>query len=192
MRDNWCIGFTDRYTIGVWVGNASGEPMHEVSGVSGAAPIWHTLVARLHERRPSKAPARPAGVVATRIAFEADREAPRDELFLAGTEQSRQRDSAQLAPQRSFGITSPRDGSRYALDPDIPPAAQQIRFEGERGTWVLDGRRVGQGASLAWAPWPGRHELSLIGPGGRVLQTVRFEVRGAVLRSAAVRRDSGP
>ena len=29
MRDNWCVGFTDRYTVGVWVGNASGEPMHE-------------------------------------------------------------------------------------------------------------------------------------------------------------------
>ncbi len=43
MRDNWCIGFTDRYTVGVWVGNASGEPMHDVSGVSGAAPVWQAL-----------------------------------------------------------------------------------------------------------------------------------------------------
>ena len=34
LRDNWCIGFTDRYTVGVWVGNASGAPMHQVSGVS--------------------------------------------------------------------------------------------------------------------------------------------------------------
>ena len=25
LRDNWCIGFTDRYTVGVWVGNASGD-----------------------------------------------------------------------------------------------------------------------------------------------------------------------
>ena len=40
MRDNWCIGFTSRYTVGVWVGNASGAPMHGVSGVSGAAPVW--------------------------------------------------------------------------------------------------------------------------------------------------------
>ena len=39
LRDNWCVGFTDRYTVGVWVGNASGEPMHEVSGVSGAAKM---------------------------------------------------------------------------------------------------------------------------------------------------------
>jgi len=191
LRDNWCVGFTDRYTVGVWVGNASGEPMHEVSGVSGAAPVWHTLVTRLHEGRPSRLPLRPAGVVVSHVAFDSHREAPRDEVFIAGTEQARQRDSSQLAPQRAFGITSPRDGSRYALDPDIPPAAQQIRFEGERGTWMLDGRRVGQGASLAWAPWPGRHELSLLGPGGRVLQTVRFEVRGAVVKAAAAARRSG-
>ena len=117
LRDNWCVGFTDRYTVGVWVGNASGEPMHDVSGVSGAAPVWHTLVARLHEGRPSRSPVRPAGVVVSHVAFESHREAPRDEVFIAGTEQARQRDSSQLAPQRAFGITSPRDGSRYALDP---------------------------------------------------------------------------
>ncbi len=41
MRDNWCIGWSQRYTVGVWVGNASGASMHDVSGVSGAAPVWH-------------------------------------------------------------------------------------------------------------------------------------------------------
>src|ERR1700733_5829075 len=51
MRDNWCVGFTDRYTVGVWVGNADGEAMHSVSGVSGAAPVWQTLVRWLHEGR---------------------------------------------------------------------------------------------------------------------------------------------
>ena len=191
LRDNWCIGFTDRYTVGVWVGNASGEAMHEVSGVSGAAPIWHEIVGALHAGQPSRAPARPAGVLSQRVAFEADREPPREELFLAGTEQARQRETAQLAPQRVFGITSPRDGSRFALDPDIPPAAQQIVFEGERGVWWLNGRRIGQGSALRWSPWPGRHQLELRDTHGRVLQSVRFEVRGATLRSAATPTRSG-
>ena len=56
MRDNWCVGFTDRYTIGVWVGNASGEAMHSVSGVSGAAPIWHVLAVALQAGGPSRPP----------------------------------------------------------------------------------------------------------------------------------------
>ena len=44
MRDNWCVGYTSRYTVGVWVGNFSGAPMHDVSGVTGAAPIWRDVV----------------------------------------------------------------------------------------------------------------------------------------------------
>jgi len=188
MRDNWCIGFTDRYTVGVWVGNASGAAMHEVSGVSGAAPVWQTLVAKLHAGRPSLAPKAPAGVTPRRVVFEAGREAPREELFLAGTGAATQRAGSQTQPRRPFGITSPRDGSLFAIDPDIPPAAQQITFEGERGIWMLDGRRLGQASSLAWSPWPGRHELVLLGRDGKTVQRVRFEVRGAGVKTVAAAR----
>ena len=38
MRDNWAIGYSQAYTVGVWVGNASGAPMWDVSGTTGAAP----------------------------------------------------------------------------------------------------------------------------------------------------------
>jgi penicillin-binding protein 1C len=183
MRDNWCIGFTDRYTIGVWVGNASGEPMHDVSGVSGAAPVWQALVRHLHAGTPSRGPVMPAAVVKVRTEFEADREPARNEVFVAGTEPARSDRGAhrlQLATGlQRFGIASPRDGSLFALDPDMPPTAQRITFEGERGTWVLDGKRIGAGESLRWAPWPGRHELTLLGRDGQPVQTVRFEVRGA-------------
>ena len=186
MRDNWCIGFTDRYTVGVWVGNASGEPMHGVSGISGAAPVWQALVKHLHESRPSLWPHAPAGVVAARVRFDAQREPARAEVFIAGTEQAQGRASAQVAGSepgsataQRFGITSPRDGSLFAIDPDMPPAAQRITFEGEPGTWVLDGKRLGAAARWSWAPWPGRHELKLLGRSGEVVQTVRFEVRGA-------------
>ena len=183
MRDNWCIGFTDRYTFGVWVGNASGEAMHGVSGVSGAAPVWQVLVAHLHAGRPSQAPRAPAGVIGTQVAFEAQREPPRDEFFIAGTEQALQRESAQVGTAQRFGITSPRDGSLFAIDPDIPQAAQRITFEGEHGTWVLDGKPLGASKKMAWAPWPGRHALRLVGRDGEVIETVRFEVRGTDVKT---------
>jgi penicillin-binding protein 1C len=86
MRDNWAIGFTDRYTVGVWVGNFSGEPMWDVSGVSGAPPIWQEVINRLHRGEPSRAPAPPPGVVVRRVRFDGELEAARDEYFLAGTE----------------------------------------------------------------------------------------------------------
>jgi hypothetical protein len=59
MRDNWCVGYSLRYTAGVWVGNFSGAPMHDVSGVTGAAPVWRELMAWLHRATPGRAPPRP-------------------------------------------------------------------------------------------------------------------------------------
>lgn len=50
FRDNWALGFTPEFTVGVWVGNFDGSPMHEVSGVSGAAPVLHEVFVQLHER----------------------------------------------------------------------------------------------------------------------------------------------
>lgn len=39
LRDAWAIGSNGRYTLGVWVGNAGGEPASFISGQSSAAPI---------------------------------------------------------------------------------------------------------------------------------------------------------
>ena len=47
-RDNWTIGYTTRYTVGVWVGNFDGEQMRGVSGVSGAGPIFTDIMTFLH------------------------------------------------------------------------------------------------------------------------------------------------
>jgi penicillin-binding protein 1C len=146
--------------------------------------VWQALVRHLHAGQPSRAPDDPVGVIRARAVFDAQHEPPRGELFIAGTEQPVQRRAAATA-EGGAGITSPRDGSLYALDPDIPPAAQRITFEGEPGSWVLDGRRLGSAPRWSWAPWPGRHRLDLLGRDGRVIQSVRFEVRGAVVKTAA-------
>lgn len=46
-RDAWAIGTTAEYTIGVWVGNASGEGRPGLTGVSAAAPILFGLFSLL-------------------------------------------------------------------------------------------------------------------------------------------------
>jgi penicillin-binding protein 1C len=89
MRDNWALGWSQRYTVGVWVGNASGAAMHDVSGTSGAAPIWAAVMQQLHARTPSRAPLPPAGLTAQRVSFGAQLEAARSEWFLPGTAQAR-------------------------------------------------------------------------------------------------------
>jgi penicillin-binding protein 1C len=50
FRDNWTLGFTPEFTVGVWVGNFDGSPMHEVSGVTGAGPILHDVFEHLHSQ----------------------------------------------------------------------------------------------------------------------------------------------
>ena len=41
FRDNWTVGYTTDFVMGVWAGNDDNSPMIDVSGISGAAPIWH-------------------------------------------------------------------------------------------------------------------------------------------------------
>ena len=177
MRDNWCIGFSSRYTVGVWVGNASGAPMHAVSGVSGAAPVWRELMAHLHAGTPSAAPPAPAGLVAQA-----------GEWFLVGTEPG-----VQAAVNRAgktmpaFGIQSPRNGSVIVLDPDIPRAAQQLVFEGAAGQWTVGGRIVGSGSVVHWSPRPGRFVLER--RSAEAIDRVVFEVRAAPRRGQRAQSD---
>src|SRR5579885_168503 len=41
FADNWTIGYTNDYVMGVWAGNNDNSPMINVIGVDGAGPIWH-------------------------------------------------------------------------------------------------------------------------------------------------------
>jgi penicillin-binding protein 1C len=63
FRDNWTIGFTPEFSVGVWVGNFNGEPMHEVSGVTGAGPILHGIFDHLHATRGTSWYATPPQIV---------------------------------------------------------------------------------------------------------------------------------
>ena len=47
-KDNWTLGYTTRYTVGVWVGNFDGSQMRQVSGVTGAGPIFTDIMMYLH------------------------------------------------------------------------------------------------------------------------------------------------
>ncbi|MCX7220550.1 MAG: penicillin-binding transpeptidase domain-containing protein [Burkholderiales bacterium] len=212
MRDNWCVGYSERYTVGVWVGNASGAPMWDVSGVTGAAPIWQEVMHYLHQHKLANLVANkldnklaakstpaatsptqlPAGVLAQAIVYEGALEAARTEYFLAGTEQSLI--SIAHPDQIRPLIVYPSAGMLVALDPDIPPERQRIRFAAQgvkQAAWLLDGKAPAKASagnqtnqtalSIDWMPWPGKHVLQLVDSQGKLLDQVKFEVRGAVV-----------
>ena len=180
MRDNWCIGFSPRYTVAVWIGNFEGDSMHDVSGVTGAAPVWAELMAALHRDLATTPPAPPAGVSATLTTFTPAVEAPRREWFLTGTSQELVRAAGdQDAIAR---ITSPANATVIALDPDIPSSLQRVRI-GATGAstdlrFRLNGALLGPAAGgILWKPVQGAHRLALEDVQGRIVDEVRFTVR---------------
>jgi len=178
MRDNWCVGFSEHYTVGVWVGNFSGSPMWHVSGVSGAAPLWLEIINCLHRNRPSRQGPPPPGLEQRQTRFP-DLHVVRQELYVDGTEATVVKASGKEAPRR---ITYPVDGMIMAIDPDIPASQQIVLFEAKAGQgnvlWKLDGKRLPDTQSPArWHPKAGKHKLALESVDGRVLESVEFEVR---------------
>lgn len=180
MRDNWCVGFTDRFTVAVWVGNLEGDSMRAVSGTSGAAPVWRDVMMALHAGNPGKPPKMPRGVEMRQVSLPGTREPPRREYFLAGTAQTEMAAAPQAA--RRPRITSPVSGSVYALDPDIPLDRQRlaVTVSGAVAGYrlILDKKPLGDAdAGQQILPRPGSHMLALVDPGGRMIDRVRFTVR---------------
>lgn len=91
-RDNWTIGYTPELAVGVWVGNADNEPMRRVSGVAGAAPIWHDFMEEVLKGRPVQEFVEPEGLVRVEVcSLSGKLPSPhcphrKTELFIAGTE----------------------------------------------------------------------------------------------------------
>jgi penicillin-binding protein 1C len=180
MRDNWCVGYSEKYTVGVWVGNFNGQSMWDVSGVSGAAPVWRDVMDYLHRSTASRAPKPPVGVVRQQVAYQPELESARGEWFIAGTESpliTLVRDD-----HRTPKILYPGDASILALDPDIPDVTQRVFFLAQGGQglrWQLDGEPLTQASTdYAWRPTPGQHQLALIDANANPIATTRFQVRG--------------
>lgn len=221
MRDNWCIGFSGRYTVGVWVGNADGQPMHDVSGVTGAAPVWRAVMDYLH-RQPDGRPVQTdalkmaAGVSQRAIHFEPAIEPPRTEWFLAETEQTTIKANSEMLANRPYdaaiskalnpstdeavernrpvSINYPGEGAIVAIDPELPLQQQRMVFKantpiGKGWQWLVDQQTVQMAhGKAAWFPMPGHHTLELQNQHQQTVDTVHFEVRGALLKASLPQR----
>jgi penicillin-binding protein 1C len=177
MRDNWCVGYSRHYTVGVWVGNFSGEPMQDVSGVTGAAPLWLEIMNFLHDEDAGPIVAPPDGLVRRPVGSGISSSM---EWFIAGTEPVPAPAAAEAA---GAWIAYPPSGAVFALDPDMPSGRQRIVFglhgRSEHLQWVLNGRVLGCAAApVSWVPVAGRYVLVLRDASGATLDSVRFQVRG--------------
>ncbi len=63
FHDNWTVGYTPDLVVGVWSGNTNYEPMRDVNGLSGAAPVWHQFMRTVLSGSPERTFERPPGLV---------------------------------------------------------------------------------------------------------------------------------
>ncbi len=142
-RDNWTLGFTPEFTVGVWAGNFDNTPMENVSGVTGAGPIFSDIFKQLHETFGTTWFEEPPNIVHAKIdprtGHRLDETAPlprvsRDDVFISGTE------------------------PKLAVESDYEPATGRAYIGQEYANWL------GQGNLWATGLLCLRPEATLTGP----------------------------
>lgn len=158
MRDNWCIGYTEQYTVGVWVGNLNGKAMWNVSGDTGAAPIWRAVMLKLHQDN-----------------------TPRPKIMALKRTQEFSSDTPEFT-KTITNIRYPIESEIVGLDPEIPAHLQKMHFEILAPTpgskLYLDNEFYSPSENIPlWAIMRGSHHLVLKNSEDNILDEVRFEVR---------------
>lgn len=153
MRDNWCVGFTSDYTVAVWVGNFNGDPMWNVSGMTGAAPIWRRLMLSIHRTPPHDQPP----------------------LYRPPAEKLPQPTLAR--------IRYPAKDMLIAIDPDIPTKDQKVPVEIENRqkgyVLYLNNKKIEESKTEGFVlkPQVGKQQLELRDAKGKTIDSVDFTVR---------------
>jgi penicillin-binding protein 1C len=204
-RDNWCLGFTEEFTVGVWVGNFQGKPMTGISGVTGAGPLWRQVMLLVHQNRPTRLPPWPPGLKRHTVCslsgalparggscpileeYFAPGTTPKDTCPLHGPQMAGVKSPPQTKPFLTLLVPAP--GAVYALDPDVPPELQVLPLKAKapgpvRGAaWKVNGKQLppeGVPLEARMNLKPGRHtvELAVWGDWGRAQTKAQFTVRG--------------
>ena len=125
FRDNWTVGYAPGLVVGVWVGNADNETMKEITGITGAAPIWRDVMEAALKGQPVQAFARPDGLVNVEVcALSGELPGPDCshrivEMFIVGTEP----DTVCQMHQRIEGVVYtilPPEAQAWARERNLP------------------------------------------------------------------------
>jgi penicillin-binding protein 1C len=154
--DQWCAGFSEKYTVAV---------------LNGGREVWEEILLNLHRNEPSQPPAPPPGL-----------QEHAGEWYLEGTGTEV---TVLPKAKAGVGsrITYPIDKSVIEIDPARPKEYARLFFQvvapGPDQNLYLDGKRLGRAHALQqWKPVTGRHSLELRDSRGQILHKVKFAVRG--------------
>jgi len=186
FRDNWTLGYTANFAVGVWVGNADGSAMRDVSGVDGAGPIWRDVMLATASTRTPSWPQRPAGIVEATVCSPVgllpgpDCPYPVRELFVAGTVPRQVESYYVRRPDGELAIVPPPAARAWALDAGLPLAGEQ-RAAAENSVRIVS---PASGSTLYLAPELTSQEVMLRATAGPGAQEITFRVNGVVAGTA--------
>lgn len=146
-KDNWTLGYTPSYVVGVWVGNNNGTPMNPViaSGVTGASPIWNKIMSYVLKGKPDEQPQKPDTVNAVTIdalfgGLPIDGQPTRVEYFIKGTE-----------PTGPSPVYQKKDDKTYYVVRENDPVSTdgQNRWQQGIDAWIKENHSA---ADYQWYP----------------------------------------
>ncbi|MEZ4371948.1 MAG: penicillin-binding protein 1C [Polyangiaceae bacterium] len=158
--DNWTVIVTPRFSVGVWVGNFDGEPLHGLLAMHGAAPLARAIALSL-----------PGG------GEPRWREVPPLKA------------STWSALARRPLLEQPSQGARFRIDPLLPRTALALELRatplpGLRARFQVDGKPLaGDRYRASWPLTPGDHvaRVELLDDRGRIVESSQdhdFHVEG--------------
>jgi penicillin-binding protein 1C len=180
-RDAWAVGFSENFTVGVWMGNLNRSSMREVSGAIGPALVLRSVFAELNRRRDTRGLYLSPQLISRPVCAETGKlAAPScptvNEWFLPDHEPAEvchrhvvEAGEPSALPPADPTITLPTPGLQMALDPRIPDSLEYFPFELNselplrKAEWLVDGEVVGtssrEGGRFLWRLDRGRHSV---------------------------------
>ena len=146
-RDNWTMGYTPSYVVGVWVGNNDNSAMNQAisSGITGASPIWYDIMTQVLKGKPNEPFQKPDDVTQVTIdstfgGLPFGSQPTRQEYFIKGTE-----------PTASSPVYQNKDGKTYYVIKENDPVSTdgQNRWQVGIDQWIKDNHSA---ADSQWYP----------------------------------------
>ena len=188
FRDNWTVGYTPRYTVGVWVGNFDATSMHNISGVTGCGPLFKDIMLLLENKKSEVKFAKAEEVIKAKICPLSGNLATEhcpgaiEDIFIEGTEPKeychvhtarKKPEDAPTFRMKEFTIIFPKDRDVFKMDPILRQEFQKVKLrasiprdmEVDRVEWRVNDHRIGDSFypfSLYWNLRPGIYTIKAI------------------------------
>jgi len=193
FRDNWTVGYTPKYTVGVWVGNFDSTPMYNISGVTGCGPLFKDIMLFLENKSPEVKFTKAEDVIKVKICPLSGNLATEhcpgamEDIFIEGTEPQEYcpvhtgADEPKGFPpdgEKEFEIVFPQDNDIFKIDPILRRPFQRIKLKTnipdemviDHVEWWIDNQKIGAASfpfSLYWNLKPGLHRIKAVAHKGK-------------------------